>query len=554
MTLGQALANVAGAYPNREAVIFGQQRLLYRELAARVNALAYGLQQLGIGRGDKVALLLPNSPEFIFAFFAVGNLGAVVVPLNPLYRRWELEHILTDSEAKAVITVSDAWGNPLLDTILDLRPSLPGLKHIIVHGDQTPPATHRLHDLMNQALPSDEPLLLAQPEDLFGLIYTSGTTGMPKGTMHTHRTMMAPVVANDRLRQMMFGKPSLQTVKRVATIFSRYGTRFAKYGGRQQTMLTPSPFHAMAGYGLMLNTLLFGYRIVVLPRFDPRRVLELIEKEEVNVLSATPTMYSLMLSLPDFDRYNLSSLLYCVMGAAPCPPELVRRVRERVGCAVIISFGATELAGGTLITRIDDPEDLGTETVGRVFPDTEIKIVDENRHELPPGQVGELACRMGGVMAGYYKDPEATAQALDDEGWYYTGDLAVMDEKGYVRIVGRKKDMIIRGGQNIFPVEIEHYLLEHPLIEGAAVVGVPNPLGGESVWAYVVSRDDAQLTARDVLDYCRGNIAPYKVPDQVRFVDEFPLTPTGKVQKFKLRQLALEELKDRDSSPDPKGL
>jgi fatty-acyl-CoA synthase len=546
MTLDQALHEVVSSYPDREALVFETTRVTYRELGQRVNALATGLRHLGLRTGDKVAVILPNCPEFVTCFFGIGQAGGVVVPVNPLYTRREIQHILGDAEAVAAIFISDAWGNDLLGMIQDMRDELPHLRHLIVAEETAPEGAISLDSVM----PLDAQPLASQSEsdDLFGLMYTSGTTGLPKAVMHTHRTMLVPVLASDGLRRAMFERPTLRTATGLARVLTRYGGRFLRWAGKPQTMLNPSPYHAMAGYGSITTTLLFGYRLVILERFHPVRILELVEREHVNVLSATPTMYSLTLDVRDFDRYDKTSVLYCTMGAAPCPPELVRRVRERFGCPVIISFGATEAGTAGLVTRIEDPDDLQVETVGRAFPGVDAKIVDAQRHEVPPGQVGEVALHTQGVMKGYYGAPEATAEAVDAEGWYYTGDLGVMDEKGYLRIVGRKKDMIIRGGQNVYPAEVERYLLTHPAVQSVAVVGVPTEREGETVWAYVVPKDGRNLTDTAILDYCRGEIAAYKVPSEVRIVDTLPRTPTQKVKKFELRQQALQELERRQPS------
>ena len=544
MTLYQALATVVSSYPDREVLVFDEARVTYRELGQRVDALAAGLHQLGLKKGEKVAVILPNCPEFAYCFFAVGQAGGIFVPMNPLYRQREIKHILSDAEAAAVIFVPQVWGHDLLGIIQDVREELPHLRHIIVHADSTPEGTVLLESLLTTPGP-EPPVSLTASEDLFGLIYTSGTTGMPKAVMHTHRTMLAPVIASDKLRRAMFERRSLPDMARMARTITRYGARFLRWSGKQQTMLTPSPFHAMAGYGMLLNSTMFGYRLVVMERFHPVQTLELIQREHVNVLSATPTMFSVILGVSDFDQYDKSSVLYCAMGAAPCPPDLVRRVREGFGCPVTISFGATETGGGATITRMEDPDTMQTDTVGRVFPGVRLKVVDDQRRELPLGRVGELAVQMNGVMKGYYKAPESTAEALDDDGWYYTGDLATMDEKGYVRIVGRKKDMIIRGGQNIYPVEIEHFLMTHPAVQAVAVVGVPDEVGSENVWVYVVLQPGADLTRQDVLDYCQGELAPYKVPSEVRILDAMPMTPTTKARKFKLREMALQELEQR---------
>ena len=297
----------------------------------------------------------------------------------------------------------------------------------------------------------------------------------------------------------------------------------------------------------MLQGLLMGDRIVVMPRFHPRQALQLIEKEKVTVLVAVPTAFQVMLSVQDFEKFDVSSLLICGTGAMPCPPNLARQVQERFGCAMHIGFGATETGGGIAVTSIADSVEQQVTTVGRPLPGMEIKIVDEQRRELPPGQVGELACRSDSIMLGYYQTSEATSDVTDADGWYYTGDLAVMDEKGYLRIVGRKKEVIIRGGQNIYPAEIEAYLTTHPKIREAAVVGVPSPLGGEEVWAFVLLEDGVEMNAREVLDFCRTELEPYKIPNEVRFVTDFPRSETGKPQKHQLHAQILSEMGEEEN-------
>jgi fatty-acyl-CoA synthase/long-chain acyl-CoA synthetase len=278
-----------------------------------------------------------------------------------------------------------------------------------------------------------------------------------------------------------------------------------------------------------------------MPRFHPRDALRLIEQERVTILIAVPMALQVMLGVREFERHDTSSLLICGTGAAPCSPHLAREIQRRLGCAVHIGFGATETAGGISATSLADSDECQSKTVGRPMPGMEIKIVDDQRRELPPGQVGELACRSDSIMLGYYRAPEATAEVKDKDGWYYTGDLAVMDEKGYLRIAGRKKDVIIRGGQNVYPAEIETCLTSHPKIREAAVVGVPAAVGGESAWAFVILEAGADMTAREVRNHCRAALEPYKIPARVRFVADFPRSQTGKPQKFKLQAIALRE-------------
>jgi fatty-acyl-CoA synthase len=541
MTIHQALATIVSSHPDREALVVGETRVTYPQLGQRVNALAAGLRGLGLNKGDKVAVILDNCPEFAYSFFAIGQAGGVVVPLNPLYRRRELQYMLDDAEVSFVIFTPEVRGNDLLGMLQDMREELPHLRHLIIQAAPAPESMISLESLMTSTGP-EPPADLVAPDDLFGLMYTSGTTGEPKAVMHTHRTMLAPSLAGLEQMDAMMNRPLVSTVVSLTKTLTRYGTRFVRWAKKQQTNIITSPFHHMAGYGSLLPGILGGRRLVVMERFHPSQVLELVEREQINILVGTPSMYTLMLKARDFDQYDKSSLLYCVISTAPCPPELAREVRKRFDSPVMIAFGATETGGGVTMTSIEDSDAQQTETVGRVFPGAKVKIVDDERRELPLGQVGELATHLRGVMQGYYKAPEATAEALDDEGWYYTGDLAVMDEEGYVRIVGRKKDMIIRGGQNVYPAEVERYLLTHPAIQAVAVVGVPSEVEGETVWAYVVPEEGATLATQEVLEYCQGEIVAYKIPSQVRIVDALPRTAVGKVQKFKLHEMALQEL------------
>jgi acyl-CoA synthetase (AMP-forming)/AMP-acid ligase II len=281
-------------------------------------------------------------------------------------------------------------------------------------------------------------------------MYTSGTTGMPKAIMHSHRSMLYAVMQNER----RFNQPFFKQLKEVIKLTREFDWRFFRWGLKPLTVLAPAPMHHLLGYSSLIYGLLYGYHAVIVKRFHPRRMLKIIEKNHVNAVILAPSMVAALLNDSNFGAYNLSSVLYIMMGSAPCPPDLVRRARKAFGCPVVIGFGTTEVGGSTLMTNVaTDSEETQSETVGRVIPGIEAQIVDEQHNELPRGQVGELALRLKSIMVGYYKAPEATAEVLDGEGWYYTGDLATMNEQGYIRIVGRKKELIIRGGQNIYPAE-----------------------------------------------------------------------------------------------------
>ena len=283
--------------------------------------------------------------------------------------------------------------------------------------------------------------------------------------------------------------------------------------------------------------------MVVLYPFHPQKALELVQEEHVTVMVATPMAYQVILKLPDLENYDIASLLVCATGTAPCPPSLARRIQGHFGCALYNGFGMTEAAGGIAVGSLSDSDYQQTETVGRPMVGIDVRVVDDDRRDLPQGEVGELAVRGEGVMLGYYQAPELTDSVLDKDGWYYTGDLVSIDAKGYLHIVGRKKDLIIRGGQNIYPAEIENYLVTHPKISEAAVVGVPARVGGESVWAFIRLEEGQAMSAREVLDYCRGVLETYKIPSQVRFVDAFPVAQVGKPRKIELREMAIQEIK-----------
>jgi len=408
--------------------------------------------------------------------------------------------------------------------------------------------------------PLAEPGAVA-PDDLAAILYTSGTTGRPKGVMHSHRGLVAPVVASTRLRRMWLHVPTPAQLGRMAGVVARYGLRLLQAAGRPQTFLTAVGGYAIAGIEVVLQALLMGDRLILMPRFHPLEMLRCVERERVTVLVAAPLALSLLVRIQEPRRYDLSSLLIVGTGSAPCPPELARQVQRRFGCAIHIGYGMTEVGGGIAATSVEDSAARQAETVGRAMLGMEVRVVDEARQPLPPGQVGELAVRGEGRMLGYYRAPELTEEALDADGWYYTGDLAVIDRQGYIRIVDRKKDIIIRGGQNIYPAEIEQFLVTCHDISEVAVVGVPDaagpaprPAGDERVWAFVVPAEGSELSARDVLEYCRGALEPFKLPDQVRLVSSLPRSALGKVQKAELRAMVVGERgRERDTKEARRG-
>ncbi|MGA2977881.1 MAG: class I adenylate-forming enzyme family protein [Spirochaetia bacterium] len=539
VTLDEAVCEVGEAKPDQEVLVCGPLRLINQQLLARIESLTRGLAGLGVHKGDRVAALLPPGPEFVYLFFAIARLGAVIVPLNPELRDQALSAILADAEPVALVaarTVDD-------ETVRQI----PSIRHVIAAGDGRGDTLGSLMAVGGDgrgAVLTFGQLEKPSPDNLFALLYTSGTTGRPKATMHTHRSLIAPVVATVKVRELWLRPSSLRTVVEMAKALTHYRTRLLRAVGKPQTIMSTTGWHTITGLHVMLQGLLMGDRLVAMPRFHPAEVLKIVEKERVTVLVAVPTAYMAMLALPDFARYDTSSLIVCAAGGSACPSPLAREIQKRFGCALYNGFGMTEAAGGISVSSLGDSADQQAETVGRPMPGIDVRIVDEGRKELPLGRVGELVIRGEGVMVGYYKAPELTAMVKDDKGWLYTGDLASMDEKGFLRIVGRSKDVIIRGGQNIYPAEIENFLGGHPSIAEVAVTGVPAAVGGESVWAFIRLKEGTEITVRDVLDFCRGRMETYKIPSQVRFLRELPRSELGKVQKFMLREAARKELEE----------
>jgi fatty-acyl-CoA synthase len=520
-TLYVALQNVIRHYPDRDALVLGEARITYGELGRRVDALATGLSQLGIRKGDKVGLILPVCLENLYAFFALAKLGAPFVPISPQLRSFEVRHLLSDSEAVAVITEGQMMGFNYISMIETLRAELPQLRHVIIRGQGASGETVSLADLLGtEPAPVDgEPV---GPDDLVALLYTSGTTGLPKGAMHTHRSYLNQMAA-------------VFEILRPQDLLA---------------LLNHFPMFHSSGIAAPLIFLLSGGKLVLAERFNPRDALRLIEEEKVSFAMGAPVTAMLMLKMAAAEPRDLSSLHVFGMGGSLCPPELIRSLKERLSCGVFNGLGITE-AGFISTTRPDDPEEVQAYTVGRPARGVEVKIVDDQRRAVPVGQPGEIACQSPMMMKGYFKRPHETAEVLDAEGWYYTGDVGSLDQGGYLRIFDRKKDMIVRGGENIYPAEIERYLTTNPKIKTAAVIGVPSKAGGERVRAYILPQEGAELTPVEVVNYCRGQIATYKLPDEVRFVQEFPLSALWKVQKFKLREEALRELETARPSGSP---
>ena len=558
VTIGDLLDRQAERYADNEALVHVERgtRYTYSQFRARCDQVARGLIALGIGWGDHVGIWATNYPEWVVAQFATAKIGAVLVTVNPAYRTSELEYVLRQSEATAIILIDSfrssdyvAMLSEVVPELLDWAPGelrcdrLPNLRHAIhvsppggggptrdrpagmwlweeveAWGDKI---SHR--DLTRRQSECD-------PDDVINIQYTSGTTGSPKGAMLTHHNLVANAS------------------------YSAQGMGFTE----ADRLCIPVPFYHC--FGCVLGTLccVSSGATIVIPaeHFDPLKTLQAVEAERCTALHGVPTMFIAQLGLADFGSFDLSSLRTGIMAGSPCPIEVMRQVMDRMGAQEItIAYGLTEASPAITQTSTGDSVEKRVGTVGPALPNVEVRIADpETGQEVPQGQQGELWTRSFMVMKGYYNMPEATAQAIDADGWLHTGDLATMDEEGYCKITGRLKDMLIRGGENVYPREIEEFLYTHPKVADVQVIGVPDKRFGEEVMAWVMLKPGEEATEEEVRDFCRGKIAHYKVPRYVKFVDQFAMTVTGKVQKFRMREMAVEELGLQQAAPDPDGL
>jgi fatty-acyl-CoA synthase len=524
-TLSKVLSDTTAAFPERHAIIDENGSLTYEQLNERVDRLARGLIELGVGKGEKVGLWMPNISQWVIGYFAVARIGAVVVPMNTRYKPHEVRYILENSEATTLFMVDTFAGIDYLPMVDEVRSKLPNLKHAIVVGKKgrdmhTFDEVEALGALHLNDGKITEREAMCNPQDNMFILYTSGTTGNPKGAMLSHHNIA-------------------ENGKQVTEVL---------HATEEDTFLLAVPFFHCFGCVMgITGAVTWGASIVPMTIFKAKEALELVEKHKVSVLYGVPTMFVLELEeyrkgKDDGSTYDVSSLRTGIMAGAPCPVEVMRGVMEELHCNVSIAYGLTEASPVITMTRFDDSIERRVETVGRALPGIEVKIADEDRRPVAANEMGELACRGYNVMMGYYKMPDKTAEAIDEEGWLYSGDLATMDAEGYVKIVGRKKDMLITGGFNVYPAEIEEYLFTHPKVQNVSVVGVADDVMGEVAVAYIIPKEGATIDPQEIVDYCTGEIANFKVPRYVAIVDEFPMTQSGKIQKFRLRELTKELL------------
>lgn len=495
--------------PNKEAVYDRTRRLTYKELLQECDRIAAALDAVGVKKGDRVGVCLPNWHETVAIYFAIAKIGAILVPFNPKYRLHEAQHIIKDSGVQFLFISAEFDQNvgiestsPLVKVMVSVRfvkEGILSLEDLIHKGEAHTPAKTEIDPV----------------HDVFCVLYTSGTTGAPKGAMLTHRGMV------------WSGRTIGESI----------------HSSAEDVYLIPAPLFHIFGIGInLIAAISVQAKMVMMDVYKAKEALELIQQEKVTVHHAVPTMYILELNHPDFASYDLSSLRTGVVGGAPCPAETIRAIREKMKLNLCNSYGMSEI-GSLTITAYQETEKNLYETIGKAIPGAEVKIVNDRRETVPSGEVGEIACRSFGVMKGYYNNPEQTSQALDEDGWFYTGDLGVMSQDGYIRFVGRKKEMIIRGGYNIYPGEIEEVLYKHPKVLQAAVIGLPDAVMGEIACAVVKLKADEESSNEEILTYVKQHLAEYKVPKQVVFFDQLPATASGKIQKLKLKEEVLKQVK-----------
>ncbi|NGQ97319.1 AMP-binding protein [Brevibacillus sp. SYP-B805] len=544
ITIGDLLDETAALYPEKEAVVYVERNLryTYAQFQHLCNQAAKGFLSLGIQKGENVAVWGTNVPEWVTAQFALAKMGGVLVTVNTSYRVHELEYLLRQSESTTLILIESYRDASYLEMIREICPELneckpgqlqakrlPHLKNVILIGEERQPGMFLWSDLLERAAAvSEEERILRQasldPDDVINMQYTSGTTGFPKGVMLSHIN-----IVNNAIK--------------VADCIRL---------GPEDRLCIPVPFFHC--FGCVMGTLACvatGATMVPVITFDAGKVLSIVAAERCTGLYGVPTMFIAELNHPDFDKYDLRSLRTGIMAGSNCPIEVMKAVVERMGIREItIAYGQTESSPVITQTRTDDSLERRVSTVGRAHDDVEVKVIDPVTGDMvPPGVQGELCTRGYLVMKGYYNMPDATAKAIDSEGWLHTGDLATMDEEGYVRITGRLKDMIIRGGENIYPREIEEFLYSHPKILDVQVVGVPDVKYGEQVLACIKVKPGETLTEEEVKAYCAGRIAHFKIPHYIQFVSDYPMTASGKIQKYKLREQAIRVfgLEDADN-------
>lgn len=534
-TVGQIVRERAAMHPTTEAYVYPERdiRKTYKEFDEETDRLAKAFMGIGIAKGEHIAIWSDNKREWLLSQFATGKMGGVLVTVNTSYQSAELEYLLKQSDATTLILGEEFKGTSYIDIINEVCPELktaekgavssgklPHFKRVIVMGENQFPGIYTWSEFEAFADRVDddqleERFVSMEPDDVINIQYTSGTTGFPKGVMLTHRN----VVNNGKL---IGDTMNLSELDRLCI---------------------PVPFFHC--FGCVLGTMAavtHSTTMVIAEQFDPKRVLQMVQDEKCTGLHGVPTMFIAELNHPDFASFDTSTLRTGIMAGSPCPIEVMKKVINDMGASEItIAYGQTESSPVITQTRADDDIEKRVSTVGKPHAEVEVKIVDPvTGEQVPTGVPGELCTRGYHVMKGYYKNEEATRNAIDEDDWLHTGDIAVEDEDGYIAITGRIKDMVIRGGENIYPREIEEFLYQHPSIQDVQVVGVPDPKYGEELMAWVILKEGQQLSAEELREYCQGKISRHKIPRYIEFTKEYPMTASGKIQKFKLREMSAE--------------
>ena len=535
LRIGSILDRQADRFGDREFVAYADRdvRFTYRQFRDRVDLVARGLMALGIRKGEHIAIWAPNIPEWLLVQFAAGKIGAILVPVNTSYRARELEFQLRHSETTTLFLAPGADGVDYPATLREVLPDvddapvghahfekIPRLSRLFFIGRQRLPGMLRFDDLFDLSVQTHPDDLGRRAEaldsfDVTLLQYTSGTTGFPKGVMLTHRNV----------------------------IVSAWNMASGMGASETDRLCAPVPlFHCFGSIGSSLGCAMRGACIVPIESFQPGAALEAIAKERCTFIQATPSMLTAMLAQPDLASYDLSSMRGGTVGGAPVPIDLAREAAERLHIPELtVGYGLAEASAGVTRTSPGDPDDKRLGTIGRALPAVQVKVVDTRGNAVPAGAQGELVCRGLGLMKGYYKDPEGTAEAVDAEGWLHTKDVATLDADGYANIVGRMRDLIIHAGEKIYPREIEVFLYSHPKIADVVVIGVPNRVVGEDVCAAVKVKSGEELTEADVFEFCAERMQASKIPTLVMPVREFPMTAGGKVKRYELRRIAIEK-------------
>ena len=545
ITLGDLLDKKAAEFPDKDALVhpYEGMRLSTAQFKAVCDRAARGFMALGIKKGDHVAIWATNYPQWIISQFATAKIGAVLVTVNTNYKKYELEFLLKQSDSMTLIMTGGTKDNNYTDHIYSICPELkdcepgkleseklPYLKNVIFLDGERLDGMYAWDDVEAAAETVGEDERAArqretEPRDVINMQYTSGTTGFPKGVMLTHYNL----VNNGKI----IGE-------------------YMKFSEKDRLCITVPLFHCFGCVLGVMASVANDAAMVVIDHFNPVKVMAALESEKCTAVHGVPTMFIAMLEHEDFCKYDFSSLRTGIMAGSTCPVEVMKAVVERMGAKEItIVYGQTESSPGITQTSTDDPLELRVSTVGQAYPNVEAKIViPETGEDAPAGDVGEIVTRGYHVMKGYYKMPDETAQAIDEDGWLHTGDLGIRDENGYYRIVGRLRDMIIRGGENIYPREIEEYIYTHPAVRDVQVVGVPDHKYGEEACACVILKEGVCASEDSITEFVKSGMSKHKVPRYVRFVEKFPLTASGKIQKFKLREVAMRSLGLSDEEPN----